>query len=148
MGAVPMVTMAQKRRELAHHAHSRGSHAFTHTLTSTQSQPRCCAKRQLSYYRIWDRIIILKVPEGGAANRSTRRKLPTSCLLIGITYPKRQSNVPIEPSPSNIGDSLTWPTEVWHLFGKTKSHNSDNNAWKPHNENVWKTYNNDNTGKP
>ena len=42
MGAVPMVTMAQKRRELAHHAHSRGSHAFTHTLTSTQSQQRGC----------------------------------------------------------------------------------------------------------
>ena len=38
-----------KRRELAQHAHSHGSHAFTHALTtSTQLQPRG-AKRQLSY---------------------------------------------------------------------------------------------------
>ena len=29
-----------KRRELAQHAHSRESHAFTHTPTSTQLQPR------------------------------------------------------------------------------------------------------------
>ena len=42
--------MAQtKHRELAQHAHSHGLHAFTHTLTSTQLQPRG-AKRQLSYY--------------------------------------------------------------------------------------------------
>ena len=52
-----------KCRELAKHAHSRGSHAFTRTLTSTQLQPRC-AKRQLTYYRIWNQIFILKVPEG------------------------------------------------------------------------------------
>ena len=38
-----------KWRELAQHAHSHGSHAFTDTLTSTQLQPRG-AKRQLSYY--------------------------------------------------------------------------------------------------
>ena len=41
--------MAQKRRKLAQHALSHGSHAFTHTLTSTQLQP-CGAKHQLSYY--------------------------------------------------------------------------------------------------
>ena len=41
-----------KRRKLVQHAHSCGSHAIAHTLTSTQLQPRC-AKRQLSYYRIW-----------------------------------------------------------------------------------------------
>ena len=29
-----------KYRELAPHAHSRGSHAFIHTLTSAQLQPR------------------------------------------------------------------------------------------------------------
>ena len=28
-----------KHRELTQHAHSRGSHAFTHTLKSTQLQP-------------------------------------------------------------------------------------------------------------
>ena len=51
-----------KCRELAQHAHSRGPHAFTHTLTSTQLQSRC-AKRQLSYYIIWNQIYILKVPD-------------------------------------------------------------------------------------
>ena len=45
-----------KRHELAQHALSHGSHAFTHTLTSTQLQPRC------SYYRIWIQIFTLKVP--------------------------------------------------------------------------------------
>ena len=38
-----------KRRKLVQHAHSHGSHAFTHILTWTQLQPRG-AKRQLSYY--------------------------------------------------------------------------------------------------
>ena len=51
-----MITMAQSAAtELAQHAHSRGSHAFTDTLISTQLQPRC-AKLQLSYYIIWNRI--------------------------------------------------------------------------------------------
>ena len=58
-----------KRRELAQHAHSHG----LHTVTSTQLQSRC-AKHQLSYYSIWNQIIILKVPEEGGANRSTREK--------------------------------------------------------------------------
>ena len=73
------------RRELAHHAqlitwvariHSR---TFINTVT-------LCAKRQLIYYIIWNRFS--KVPEGGGANRSTRRK-------IGITYLRRKSNVPV-----------------------------------------------------
>ena len=38
-----------KRSELAQHAGSHGSHAFTHTLTPTRLQLRG-AKRQLSYY--------------------------------------------------------------------------------------------------
>ena len=38
-----------KLRDLVQYAHSHGSHAFTHTFTSTQLQP-CGAKRQLSYY--------------------------------------------------------------------------------------------------
>ena len=42
-----------KRLELAQHAHT-----FTHTLISTQLQPRC-AKRQLGYYKIWNQIFIL-----------------------------------------------------------------------------------------
>ena len=45
-----------KRRKLAQHAHMDGTHiAYTHTLTSTQLQP-LSAKRQLSYYRIWNRM--------------------------------------------------------------------------------------------
>ena len=71
--------------KLVQHAHSCGSHTFTHTLSSTQLQPHC-AKRQLSYYIIWNQIFILKVPEGGEENRSTQRKPPTACPLIGITY--------------------------------------------------------------
>ena len=38
-----------KLRVLAQHAHSRGTHAFIHTLTSTKLHARC-AKRQLSCY--------------------------------------------------------------------------------------------------
>ena len=45
-----------KRCKLAQHAHSHGSHAFTHTLISTQLQPRC-AKRQVSYYGIWNQFL-------------------------------------------------------------------------------------------
>ena len=71
-----------KRRELARqHAHSRGSHTIAHALTSTQLQP-LCAKRHLSYYSIWNGIFSLKVPEGGGANRSTRRKPPYSLPAI------------------------------------------------------------------
>ena len=62
-----------KRRELAQHAHSRRSHALTHTLAPTQLQPRY-AKCQLSYYIIWNQICNLKVPEGGGAYRSSRTK--------------------------------------------------------------------------
>ena len=51
-----MVTIAQSWRKLAQHAQSRGSHAFTHTLTSTQLQPHC-VKRQLSYYKVWNQIL-------------------------------------------------------------------------------------------
>ena len=53
-----------KRRDLAQHAHSRGSQAVTHTLTPTQLQP-LCAKRQRIYYKIWNRFFyfILKVPK-------------------------------------------------------------------------------------
>ena len=42
----------------------RNATTTTHTLTSTQLQPRC-AKHQLRYYRIWSQIFILKGPEGG-----------------------------------------------------------------------------------
>ena len=57
-----------KRRQLVQHAHSSGLHAFTQALASTQLQP-LCAKRQLSYYRFWSHIFILKVPEGRGVNQ-------------------------------------------------------------------------------
>ena len=44
-----MVYHGSKRCELGQHAHSRGSHAFTHTVTSPQLQP-CGAKRTLCYW--------------------------------------------------------------------------------------------------
>ena len=59
-----------KCRKLVQHAHSGGLHAFTHTLTSTQLQPSC-AKRQLSYNRIWNPFF-LKVPE--RVGEQTREK--------------------------------------------------------------------------
>ena len=49
-----------KLRELAQHAHSRGSHTYTHTLKSTQLQPHC-AKRQLSYYRFDVIVVTIRV---------------------------------------------------------------------------------------
>ena len=58
------------------HTHVDRRHSLTH-FTSTQLQPRC-AKRQLSYYRVWKHNFILKEPEGGGANRSTQRKPPTT----------------------------------------------------------------------
>ena len=74
-----------KRRELAQHAHSRGSHAFTRTLTSTQLQLRC-AKRQLSYYRIWNRICILKVPEIVKQCTHGEQKLSTKAVCVEDTH--------------------------------------------------------------
>ena len=51
LGAVPMVTMAQNAADCRNTAHSRGSHALTRTLPSTQLQPRG-ANCQLGYYRM------------------------------------------------------------------------------------------------
>ena len=84
MGAGPMVTMAQSTANWRNtHTLVDRTHSLTH-LTSTQLQPRG-AKRQLSYYRIWNGCFFtLKVPEEGVANQHTRRKPPTVCLLIGI----------------------------------------------------------------
>ena len=42
--------MAHKHSELVQHAHSHGSHAFTHTLLHQHSYKPRSAKRQLSYY--------------------------------------------------------------------------------------------------
>ena len=53
------------------HTHADHTHSLTHL--HQQLQPRG-AKRQLSYYVIWNKPFTLMVPEGGGENRSTRRK--------------------------------------------------------------------------
>ena len=69
----PMVTMAQSAANWCNtHTHVDRTYSLTH-FTSTQLQP-CGAKHQLSYYRILNQIVILKVTEGGGANWSIRRK--------------------------------------------------------------------------
>ena len=42
MGTVPVVTMAQSDANWRNTPHSRGSHAFTHTLTSTAVTTTLC----------------------------------------------------------------------------------------------------------
>ena len=56
-----------KRRELAQHARIH-SHTYINTVTFTTT---FCAKRHLSYYIIWNRIFIFKVPEGGGIREQT-----------------------------------------------------------------------------
>ena len=62
-----MATMVQSAAiELAQHcntAHSRASHAFTDTLTSTHTTTLCEAPAQ--YYNIWNRIFFWNITEWG-----------------------------------------------------------------------------------
>ena len=95
-----------KRRELTQHAHSRGSHAFTHTLINTVTTTLRETPAQL--LRNLESIIILTVPEGGEENRSTRRKNPDSLpanrnhiLEEKIQRPGGESN----PHPPTLGIS-------------------------------------------
>ena len=80
-----------RHREMAQDAHSRGSHAFTHTLIPTQIQPRCAKKHQLSYYRIWNRILFWRYLREGEQIGVTRRNPPTACQLICETKLKWDS---------------------------------------------------------
>ena len=88
-------TQADRTHPLTHlHQHS-----YNHWL---------CAKLKLSYYRNWNQIYILKVPEGGGENWSTQRKnpdsLPANWYHIIIRGENPTSHTGLEPSPSNIGD--------------------------------------------
>ena len=68
-----MFTMAQSATNWGNtHTHVDRIHSLTHL--HQHSYKLCGAKRQLNYYRIWNQIFILKVPEGGGANRSTWKK--------------------------------------------------------------------------
>ena len=100
-----------KRRELTQHAHARGSHAFTYTLTSILLQPRCASAS--SAITLFGIEFHFEDTRGRGAKRSTWRKPLTACSLIGITYIRGEnptSRTGIEPSPfNNIGDKLAWP---------------------------------------
>ena len=101
-----MVTMAQnsKRCELAQHTHSRGSHAFIHTLTSTGN----CAKCQLSYYtyRIWNDFFIFKVPERGGSKlkypEKTPDSLPANWYHILLEEKIQHPGWELNPHPSTV----------------------------------------------
>ena len=75
-----------KHRELAQHAHSRGSQAFTHTLdintvTTTVVQSASSAITEFGIH-----FLFSSYPKEGGANRSSRRKTQTAYPLISITY--------------------------------------------------------------
>ena len=85
--------------ELAQHAHSRGSHAYTHTNTVTTTLREALAQLLQNL----DSNFILKVPEGGGANQSTRRKNPDS-LPTNRYYILEEKIQHPSLSPPNIGD--------------------------------------------
>ena len=56
------------------------SYAYINTVTTL------CCEAPVQLLQNLDSNFILKVPEGGGANRSARRKPLNACPLIGITY--------------------------------------------------------------
>ena len=69
-----MVIMAQTAANW-HNTHSHVDR--THSLTSYQHSYNTVFRSASSAnYILWNRVVILKVREGGGANRSTRRKPP------------------------------------------------------------------------
>ena len=74
---MPMVTTAQSAANWRN-THSCGSHAFTHTFTSTQVQKR--AKRQLSYYRIWNQSFYFQGTRG-RGNKLEYPELQTAAII-------------------------------------------------------------------
>ena len=79
------------------HTHVDRLHSLTH-FTSTQFTTMLC-EAPAHLLQNLESNSILKVAEGGGANRSNQRKTLTACLLIGITYleekiqhPGRESN--------------------------------------------------------
>ena len=119
-----MVTMAQSTMNWRN-THTYMDHTHSLTLTSTQPQPRC-AKRQLSYYRIWNQFFILKIPEGGGANRSTQRTPPPDSL------PANQYHI-LEEKIQSPGQELNPhpPTFVISLPGQERAA-PDPLSYRPH----------------
>ena len=86
-----MVTMVQSAANWHNmYTHLDRTHSHTHTLTWTPVKSMWCKAVD---YRIWNPKKIFE----GRQNRSTREKNnQTACLLIGITYLRKKSNVPDE----------------------------------------------------
>ena len=75
------------------HTHMDRTHSLTHLHQYSYDRP-LCAKRQLSYYRIWNKKIFWRYLKEGEQTRVPREKLLTACPPISITYKRRKSNVP------------------------------------------------------
>ena len=84
--------------------------AHIHSLTYINTVTTTVYEAPAHLSLIWNQFFILKVPEGGGANRSTRRK-KTNSLPTNIRGENPTSRMGIEPSPSSIGDKLAWPRE-------------------------------------
>ena len=112
------------------------THTQSHTNLHQHSYNHIVRSASL-YYRIWNHIFFLKVPEGGGANWSARRNPPNSLptdryhiLEEKIQRSRRELN---PHPPTLVGDKLAWPrtraasdplsyrplayTRCWHQFG-------------------------------
>ena len=105
-------------------AHSAANWRNTHTQVDgmhslaewhQHSYNRVVRKSKLSYYIIWNQIFIFAVPEGGGSKPEYPEKTPDSLPVSHIRGVNPASRTGIEPSPSDIGDKLTWPraSHVW-----------------------------------
>ena len=76
IGAIPIVTVAQSAANWRKHAHSCGSHARIHSHTYINPVYNHVVRSASScYYRIWNRIFILKVPHLAEANWALKAEL-------------------------------------------------------------------------
>ena len=91
--------------------HSRGSHTFTHTLTSTQLQP-LSTKIQLNYYKSWNHILFwryLREGEQPEYPEKTPDSLPANWYHI-LLLDRKKIQIPRQES------NLNPPTLVISLF--------------------------------
>ena len=97
-------------------AHSRGSNAFTLTLTSTQLQTRCCEEAPAQLLQSLDFLIFLILciwGRGGKPEYPEKKpdSLPANRYHIRGENPTSRTG--IEPSPSNTGEKLIWPRVLY-----------------------------------
>ena len=67
--------------------------ARIHPHLHQRSYNHFCAKRQFSYYIIWNPIFCWRYLREGQHTGVPGEKKPPLCLRIGITYQRRKSNV-------------------------------------------------------